>query len=139
MSSFHPSITTYCGHLSHLFSKPISNGLIGKGRMKLWNLLGLGPLFPHDVPNDVHNLFSVCFFEKFILDDALPNAVCIVPRNSNVSLSHVFGQVFPPYVCSQCSHLTYVYIPYVLQNAPNPVPNKPQILSHKLCLKCSLT
>ncbi len=56
-----------------------------------------------------------------------------------VSLSHVFGQVFPPYVCSQCSHLTYVYIPYVLQNAPNPVPNTPQILSHKLCLKCSLT
>jgi hypothetical protein len=60
-----------------------------------------------------------------------------------VSLSCVWpsvpSQMFPPCICSQCSHLAYFYIPYVLQNAPNPVPNKPQILSHNLCLKCSLT
>lgn len=49
------------------------------------------------------------FFEKFILDDALPNAVSIVLRNSNVcvSLSCVWPSVptlrmfpvFPPHIC----------------------------------------
>jgi len=137
LSSFHPSITTYCGSPSWSQNPSLIGLLVRDG----WNFEICWVLFPHDVPNDVHNLFSVCFLKIYPRWYFAKCCFHCSQKFQCVSLMCLAkcSQMFPPYICSQCFHLTYVYIPYVLQSAPNPVPDKPQILFHNLCLKCSLT